>query len=569
MKPCKFFFHLFWVTAVAFIFVHCATPTQPSGGEPDRTGPVIAKTQPEDGTVNFDDNTIVFEFENWVDRSSFEQAFSIQPELDIDYEISWSRRTATVELLTDLPDTTTIIFNLNTDLTDMNNNPLQNSFNLAVSTGPEIDEGKLTGYVIDGREGIGKEHARVLLYRVPYDLDRTADYIADADEDGKINFEYLREGRYKAFWVDDRNRNRRWDPPQEAAQPFSEEFVDLDADEEKNLGTLHIMQVDSIPPELIGVGMYNPQRLRMRFDENIEISDTSEVKVTDVEGEPLHDALPLYIEPGNRNVLFARSEEPLDSDLEYLLDMRHIFDEEGNEAVYATDPFSGSDEADTTLQRLIRHDTEFGIRESEPLRFRYADLIDDDVIRDSLQVIVTDTTIKDWEHTEIRDNQFYIYPDSIWDDGQDYTFRIWNPGTMSHRDVSQTIWFEDDFGEIELVVEEPSSEDAVHYYELYNEEDRRIKRGGFHDTKLLEELPPGNYRVIVFEDKNRDGRWNPGTVDPFEAPEPFFVQMDVPVESGFTGQVYIEFDTPPDDIEDPEPEEEPAEEEIPEDLDEM
>lgn len=567
MKIYRFLFHLTWIALTATLFVHCATPTQPSGGEPDRTGPEIAQTQPEDGTVNFDGTTIVFEFEDWVDRGSFEQAFSIQPELNIDYEISWSRRTATVELLSGLPDTTTVVFNLSTDLTDMNNNEIQSSFNLAVSTGPEIDEGRLTGYIIDGKEGAGMQNARVLLYRQPHDLDRTADYIAQADEDGKIVFDYLREGKYKAFWVDDRNRNRRWDPPQESAQPFPKEFVELEASGEQDLGAIHVMQVDSIPPELIGVGLYNTNRMRLRFSENIEISDTSEVNVTDIEGDHLHDALPLYVEPQNPNILFARSDEPLNPEEEFLLDLKNIFDDDGNEAVYATDPFSGSDEADTTLQRLVRHDTEFGIRETEPLRFRYADIIEDDMIRDSLEVIVTDTTITGWEHSEVRDNLLYIYPDEQWDDAENYTFRVWNPGRMERRDINPTIWYEDDFGEIEVVVEEPASEDAIHHYDLYNEEGRRIRTGNFHENEVLDELPPGNYRLIVFEDQNRDGRWNPGTVDPFEAPEPFFVQGEVPVESGFTGQVYVEFGTPPDELQDPA--EDPGEEEIPEDMEEL
>ncbi len=567
MKAYTFLFHLIWVLGIAFLLIRCATPTQPTGGEPDRTGPVITETQPEDGTVNFDGDRIIFDFENWVDRGSFEQAFSIQPELGIDYEISWSRRTATVELLTDLPDTTTIIFSLSTDLNDMHNNNMQNTFRLAVSTGPEIDEGKISGYVIDANEAAGKENARVLLYRKPYDLERTADYIAQADEDGLVSFEYLREGTYKAFWVDDRNRNRRWDPPQESAQPFQDEFVELEQDGEANLGTIHIMQVDSIPPELIGVGLYNPQRLRLRFSESVEISDTSEAEVTDPEGNSLYDALPLYVEPGNRNILFARSEEPLDPDQEYLLDLRNIFDDDGNEAVFATDPFSGSDEADTTLQRLIEHDTESGIRANEPLRFRYADIIEDDIIRDSLEVVVTDTSLVGWEHVEVRNNLFYIYPEGeVWDDAESYTFRVWNPGTMSRRDFSPTIWHEDDYGEIELVVEEPSSEDAVHYYELFDEENRRVHRGNFHDTVLLEDLPPGNYRVIVFEDKNQDERWNPGSVEPFEPPEPFFVQAEIPVERGFTGQVYIEFDTPPEESVEEEPDD-PAADDIPEEMD--
>ena len=567
VKTNSFVLNTIIIATLALLIIRCATPTQPSGGEPDTTGPSIIETQPEDGTVNFDGDEIIFEFDDYIDRGSFEQAFSIQPELGIEYDVSWSRRTATVSLETELPDTTTIVFGLSTDLTDMNNNAMESSFQLAISTGPDIDEGEITGFIIDGNDGTGMEQERVLLYRLPYDIETAADYIAEADEDGSFSFQYLREGTYKAFWVDDRNRNRTWDPPREAAQPFSKETVDLEAGGSEDFGTLFIQQVDSIPPELIGVGLYNPERLRLRFDEGIEISDTTDITVTNEDGDPLHSAMPLYVEPGNQSVMFARSENPLDPDENHLLDLHDIYDSEGNPAIFAADPFSGSDEPDTTLQRLIRHDTQHGIREDEPLRFRFADAIDPEqdshrMIQDSLDVVVTDTAITGWEHTEIDRNFLYVYPDQQWQEAESYTIRLWNPGRMARRDFDPVIWYEDDLGELELIVEEPSSEDAVHEFEVINEEGQRVKRGNFHESTILEGLAPGQYTVKVYEDENRDGRWQAGSVEPFRPPEPYYVESEITVESGLTGQVMIELDKPADitDV----PEEQPeAPDEIP------
>lgn len=569
VKQNNLVYKLFIFAALALLVIRCATPTQPSGGDPDDTGPVIYQTIPEDGTINFDGDELVFEFEDYVERGTFQRAFSIQPELGIDYEVSWSRRTATVKFESELPDTTTIAFYLSTDLTDMRNNNMQTGFRMAVSTGPEIDDGEIHARVIDGNDGSGMENERVLLYREPFDLEVPADYIAQADEEGSVEFNYLREGTYKAFWVDDRNRNRIWDSPQESAQPFSKETVDLGDNGQEDFGTLFIQQVDSIPPEVIGVGLYNPQRLRLRFDENISMTDTTEVTVTDEEREPLTSALPLYAEPGNRNIMFARSDQPLDPDEQHLLDLRHIYDNEGNEAVFGADPFSGSDEADTTLQRLIRHDTENGIREDEPLQFRFADVIDEDddmhaMIRDSLEVVVTDTAITGWDYAEIEDNLLRVYPDGFWDSGETYTIRLWNPGRMDRQEINPQIWYEDDLGELELIVEEPSSEEATHVYSLINNQGDRVERGSFHDELILEELPPGQYTVQVFEDKNGDGRWFAGTVDPYEEPEPYFVESDVAVESGLTGQVFITLGEPPEDLEEVDEEPEAPEDEFPE-----
>jgi hypothetical protein len=57
------------------------------------------------------------------------------------------------------------------------------------------------------------------------------------------------EGTYKAFWVDDINRNRIWDRNRERAQPFRFETFDVAHGDSVDLGTLYFSVPDTVAPE--------------------------------------------------------------------------------------------------------------------------------------------------------------------------------------------------------------------------------------------------------------------------------------------------------------------------------
>src|SRR5699024_3003300 len=129
--------------------------------------------------------------------------------------------------------------------------------------------------------GEGSEGNRVLLYRKPIDLTATAAYSAETDTGGTFQFSYLSAGDYKAIWVDDLNRNRTWDRERERAQPFQREFVSLEEEGNDTLATLYIAQSDTTKPVFQGVGLFSSRRLRMRFSENIELTDSTRIVIND------------------------------------------------------------------------------------------------------------------------------------------------------------------------------------------------------------------------------------------------------------------------------------------------
>ncbi|MGM0506168.1 MAG: Ig-like domain-containing protein [Bacteroidota bacterium] len=226
-----------WLLLLLFL-VSCATPVAPTGGPPDRTPPEIESTRPENETVRFDGREFEFQFSKFIDRGSFQEALQVEPDLGIPYEVSLGRKSATVEFSRPLPENTTIILRIGTELQDTRNNSLGSSYALAVSTGDEIDDGAVQARFFSADSGDRLEGYTLFLFREPFDLSSRANYIAQSDTSGRVQLSYLAADRYRAVWVDDGNRNRQWDSDREQAQPFYEEVIELTKGEELDLGRL-------------------------------------------------------------------------------------------------------------------------------------------------------------------------------------------------------------------------------------------------------------------------------------------------------------------------------------------
>lgn len=561
---------LFAALALAILIAaSCATPVQPTGGERDRSGPQIVHTYPENETVLFDGNRIVFEFDKFVDRRSFEEAFRVEPELGLDYSISWRRKVARITFDGQFPDTTTIIFTLGTELRDSNNNRVEQPLRLAISTGPEIDEGRITAKVLNAETGAMDESGRVLLYRQPINLDRPANYIGEPDTGGVVHFEYLREGTYKAFWLDDRNRNNMWDRERERAFPFYKEKVALEKASSADFGTIYISDPDTVSPVLQAVGLHTTDRLRLRFSEPIVFSDSTEITILQEDSTHFADVIPLFTERGNRNVLFGASEQPTADETDYRIRIRNIFDPSGNEAISNVVTFPGSADEDTVLNRFISHEPPGQMLSDEPVIIRYAKRITEPEITDSLIVIEGSSEHIDWPHTEIRNNLLLIHPDESWRDGTAYEFRVWNPGIMDRRNIRPEILSENELGAVEILIGDDLPE-GPYRYRLLRGQNEIIRSGVFTDSTTLTLLPPENYRLILFHDRKENGLWDSGSVDPYQEPAFYDVISPVPVQRGLTGTVRIgeeqdselEFDEElPEDFPDEELEPEPDQEE--------
>lgn len=522
----------------------CATPIAPSGGPPDRTGPQVVDTSPQNGTTNFSGDKVTFSFDSFIDRASFRQNVTIEPDLGILFDVSFGRKSASVNFENRLPDSTTVIVKLGTDVTDTNNNKMTSSFDLAISTGDVLDDGRVTAQIVNAETGERESGNRLFLYREPADLTSRANYMAESDTSGRAEFSYLSEGTYRVFWLNDVNRNRTWDRERESAQPFSVETFDLGRGETADLGTLFISAPDTVAPLIEGVGLLSERRLRLRLSEPVTWNDElAEITILDTLDNEYAKAYPLYTDEADETVVFAESEEPLDESQLLTISVQGITDKAGNSLKTAFSPFQGSSDPDTTELTTILHNAGSGLFPNEALKVTYSKFIDESSVVDSLLVLEGDEMRSDWENLTVTRNQLIISPREQWESGTRYQFRVWNPLTREREQIQPEIWQRNQLGGIEFIVENGDSA-LTNVLRLTDREESISTDTTFTDTLLVDNLPPLEYRAIIFQDRNGNGRWDPGSPDPYRQPEKYMIRRAIPVREGFTSEVGMSYPKP-------------------------
>lgn len=522
--------------------VSCATPVSPTGGEPDRIGPKIIETTPQNGTVNFSDDEIEIEFDSFIDRSNLRPALSIEPDLNLQFDINHGRRIAAIEFDSALPENTTVIVRIGTDLTDTRGNKLEKPFQLALSTGPVIDRGKVTARIQSFEDGSRESGLKVFLIREPRNIYDAANYIAETDTAGLAEFSFLGEGTYRPLWVDDRNNNRIWEPERENAQPFYMESFELSRGDEINIGTLFVARQDTTPPVLEGVGLLTEDRLRLRFNEEVFWEDDSRIEIFDSLDTGYSTAYPIVVPAEDPLVLIAQSERGLIQEQNFTVELINIRDASGNEAEVNIEPFPGSAVEDTVSLELLGSKSRAGIYPDEPVVVTYNKFIDDPLVTDSLIVIEGDRPVRNWDSLNVERHQLFIHPGIVWQAGISYEFRAWDPFNLRHEIIRPTVWQRNQFGEINVVIEGADTT-AVHVVQISDNDENVSIHESFEREIEIDDLPPLEYTVIVFQDSNDNGRWDSGIIDPYRAPEPYFIQVEVPVREGFTSEIRVEFET--------------------------
>ena len=510
----------------------------PTGGEPDRTGPVVLSTSPENGTTNFSGSEVRFTFDKFIDRNSFRQNVSIEPDLGIEFDVSFSRRSGIIEFASPLPENTTVVIQAGTDVSDTNRNRMSSPYVLALSTGDILDDAVITARVLDAETGRGESGRRVFLYREPFDLTQRADYVAISDTSGSVQFGYISEGTYKAFWVNDINRNRTWDIERERAQPFYVETISVAQGDSVSVGTLYVSTPDTTAPRIEGVGLLSERRLRIRLSEEVEYSTSSNFSVQDTLGNEFTTAWPLFTSDTDQNIIFAQAETALPESETFTLVPSGFADKAGNNARVDFSPFTGSSVQDTTFLETFAHNSGSGLFPDEPLEITYTKFIDDNAVIDSLQIVTGERVIDDWEFLEIERNILRIFPDATWESGIRYQFRVWNPYEEEREQIEPDIWQRNQLGSIEITLQN-NNPDYLNYLVITDEANSIRIDTTFTESIEIENLPPLTYKAIVFEDVNGNGRWDMGYVEPYETPEPYAIRRSIPVREGFTSEVEL------------------------------
>ncbi len=203
----------------AALLYGCANRVAPAGGPKDITPPVLVTAHPENGSANFNNNSIELTFNEYVQLKELNKQLIVSPPIEPAPKISLRKKSIVISLPPSLQPNTTYTLNFGNSIADLNEgNPL-NGFRYVFATGSVIDSLTISGMVYDVIAGEAAKNALAIIY-----ADTLADslwlkikpsYFARSDENGMFEIMNVSSGNYYALALADKNNNYIYDQPDE------------------------------------------------------------------------------------------------------------------------------------------------------------------------------------------------------------------------------------------------------------------------------------------------------------------------------------------------------------------
>lgn len=219
----------------------CAQQGAPQGGPPDTTPPSVEMTFPGSGDVLVArDRGLSLQFTEPIEKPTLENGLTLSPARAGKPEFKWSNGSRRVDIFwpDSLRDSTTYRVTVTNRVADRRGNKIVDPNTFAFSTGQHVDRGEIRGTV---RFTTGRPEAfDVFAYRLDAMPDTfwlmPPDYATQSGADGKFELPFLRAGAYRLLLLTDANRNQK-----------------LNHGEQFALATRDIMVGDEIPPDSFDV----------------------------------------------------------------------------------------------------------------------------------------------------------------------------------------------------------------------------------------------------------------------------------------------------------------------------
>jgi uncharacterized protein (DUF2141 family) len=235
----------------AFFILSCARQTTPTGGPKDTIPPTLIHAIPQNGTVNYQGNSIQLNFDEAVILNNPREQLIITPDLGKPVDAKVKKNQVTVNLETALAPNTTYSINFREAVQDITEkNPAQN-LKLAFSTGTYIDSLTIGGTVMDALTRKESKEATVALFQSDtFNIFvYRPTYFTKADTKGNFKIENLKPGSYYLYAFEDKNKNLIVDSKTES-YGFVKDLLTLN----DNIDSLQVrlVRLDSRPITITG-----------------------------------------------------------------------------------------------------------------------------------------------------------------------------------------------------------------------------------------------------------------------------------------------------------------------------
>lgn len=237
---------VFYLLAVILAAFGCAKISSPAGGPRDREAPVIVRSLPENGTVNFRGKEVIISFNEYVVLDKINEKLMVSPPMKNKPRVFVRGKSVRIGIDEELRDSTTYTFYFQDAIRDLNEGNPINNFQFVFSTGPFIDSLSVTGNVSTSPSLDPPENTLVLLYNHLQDSSvrkQLPDYITRVEQNGEFRIDNIHPGIYRIYALKDGDNSKNYNIR-------NEDFAFLDSTinitPEKNF--LPVKR-DTVPPE--------------------------------------------------------------------------------------------------------------------------------------------------------------------------------------------------------------------------------------------------------------------------------------------------------------------------------
>jgi hypothetical protein len=217
------FLWLLGAAAAAWLFLAaptgCARIAHPGGGSKDSLPPILLKTQPEQGALNFKGKRVSIHFNEYVQLKETDKHFLMSPPPEKRPSLNIRGKRVQVDFNSPLRDSATYLLNFGAAIVDNNEgNPYQ-PYRFSFSTGAWLDTLSVEGLALDAYTDQPVSNVLVYLYENIEDsvvLKQRPDNVTRPNDTGVFVANGLKAKPYKVLAIADGNKNYRYDIGQEA-----------------------------------------------------------------------------------------------------------------------------------------------------------------------------------------------------------------------------------------------------------------------------------------------------------------------------------------------------------------
>ncbi len=197
----------------------CAQVAELSGGERDTMPPELISTDPLHLSTNFTGNRITLVFNERIQLERMRERLLVSPPLTTPPVVRLTgSRTVTIDINGPLRPNTTYSFGVGDAVKDLTEGNAAVGVTHVFSTGATLDSMQIAGRVEHSFTGAPENEVLVMVYDIN---DTTAvrtgrpTYATRTNAQGMFNLQYLRAGAYRLYALRDKNSNYRYDLPNE------------------------------------------------------------------------------------------------------------------------------------------------------------------------------------------------------------------------------------------------------------------------------------------------------------------------------------------------------------------